>query len=133
VFSLLLAPQPAVIRSGSNVILTYLSTAQGGIHKHAYGYVTVATTGGGCADVTVQLEHGAKSYTYVVKSYEIVRGTFTTDIQGNGVLKFSFAPSQGDPYLGHWINIWESDGGLSPTGVYEPSHLLLCAYQTLVP
>jgi hypothetical protein len=136
VVGMVLACAHAVFAATQTCVLLdagYLSTAQGGIHKHAYGYVEVTSVPGGGADVTVLVCHGAKSYTYVVKSDHVVRGTFTTDERGNGMLQFSFAPSADDPDLGPWINIWETDGGLSPTGVYEPTHLLLCADETLVP
>jgi hypothetical protein len=89
-----------VMDSNGNGIPMNLKLIEGGIHKNAYGYVTFQATTDGGADVTVVLQHGAKSYTYMVfYKRGAVKPPFTTDKKGNGGIKFhvnqvsEFAPS----------------------------------------
>jgi len=114
-----------------------LSWYESGIHAKATGNVTIQTTRGKGADVTVQLRNGAKWYEYVVRSHGQVLGTFTTDARGSGGGTFHVEKVSD---LSQWVAVWETvlhfvlnpDGSpvLNPDGSqkWDVNGQLLCAW-----
>ena len=97
-----------------------LTLVERGIHANGHGYVTVTPDGEGGADVIVELWDAAPRYNYVVRSQSTFRGTFTTDKNGNGSLRFHLSTK---PPSGTYINVWQT-AAAKPNWKYNEKYLL---------